>query len=120
MVIKKKYKIDSKETSFVQNTIIKDMIGKNTLSDALKAKYMRWEPLLTKLKKEWSDTTYDARALTAFYTLFAPRRTQGYSLMKVIRKASKKVTDASIRDLNTNFSYIFLNKKNWPSQFIRV
>ena len=69
---------------------------------------MQWEPLLTKLPKEWDTTTYEARALTAVYTLFAlytifaPRRTQDYSLMKVIRRASKKVTDASIEKLNTN------------------
>ena len=47
----KEYKIYSKESSFVQNTIIKEMIGKNTLSDAQKSKYMQWVPLLTKLEK---------------------------------------------------------------------
>jgi hypothetical protein len=114
----KEYKIYSKESSFVQNTIIKDMIGKNTLSDAQKAKYMEWEPLLTKLAKQWDNTTYEARALTAVYTLFAPRRTQDYSLMKVIRKASKKVTEATIEKLNKDYNYLILDKKDWPSQFI--
>ena len=38
--------------------------------------------------------------------------------MNVIRKASKKVTDASIEKINTNFNYLILDKKDWPSQII--
>ena len=94
----KEYKIYSRQSSYVQNTVLKEMIGKNTLSDAQKAKYMDWTTLIDKLEKAWPDTTFEARALTAVYTLFAPRRTQDYSLMKVIRK--KKVNESAIEKLN--------------------
>ena len=112
----KEYKIYSRQSSYVQNTVLKEMIGKNTLSDAQKAKYMDWTTLIDKLEKAWPDTTFEARALTAVYTLFAPRRTQDYSLMKVIRK--KKVNESAIEKLNKDYNYLILDKKNWPVQFI--